>query len=317
MTITAISFSSQPVSSGTSVTVNLNVVTNDATDKVSIALLNTSFTLIAFSPQLSLTPSFTASYTFDQINTPAMVNGDYFVRAFDGPGNIPFTTYSNQFTIGTVAPPVVVNNSTAGCALLGALLPPTYTGPISGAVVSGSATSFPLSATGTAPFAYGLTGTIPPGVSISGASLVYNGTAIPAGSYPFNIVTTSPGSPTVDTDAFTLTVTSSSTPPTYSGPAQINLPVNGATALQVQGSSPIQYTLTSAPAGITINAATGVITSSGTAPGIYSVTVTAINGAGTLTIPLSIEIGSSIVYKLARLNGKLVRISGKILRIRV
>ena len=87
--------------------------------------------------------------------------------------------------------------------------PPTITSANNFSCVTGTGGSFPLTATGTSPITWSLSGTVPAGVSISGSTLVVAST-VPAGDYSFVIVASNVAQSDV-TQQFTLNVTAADT----------------------------------------------------------------------------------------------------------
>jgi hypothetical protein len=152
--------------------------------------------------------------------------------------------------------------------------------------VSGSAiTPLAISASdssSTATLSYSDGGTLPPGLSIAAGSGVINGTPTTAGAYPVTI--------TVDDNAgysaqasFTWTITNTVTVTNpgdqtdVSGAAITSLPV---VASDSSSTATLAYSASGLPAGLSIDAGSGVINGIPTTAGTYPVTVTVNDNAG-------------------------------------
>ena len=121
-------------------------------------------------------------------------------------GNYPIVANGAVAPAGDNYNAIVYNN---GTLTVTAPVPPTITSANSFSCVTGIGGSFPLTATGTSPITFSLSGTVPAGVSISGSTLVVAG-SVPTGDYSFVIV----ASNATQSDAsqqFTLNMTAADT----------------------------------------------------------------------------------------------------------
>lgn len=133
---------------------------------------------------------------------------------------------------------------------------------------------------GVAPYTYTAAGNLPPGLTLGASNGVLSGTPTAGGSYSFSITATdnSAGTAATITEQYTLQV---------SAPLSV-LPVSGA-ILQAQAATPFQQQLSSTggiapyqysvsgalPAGITLDASSGVLAGTPTESGSFALTVTA------------------------------------------
>ena len=160
-------------------------------------------------------------------------------------------------------------------------VPPSITSANSMAVVSGTASAFTVTASGTAPISYSLTGA-PAGVTINSSTGVISIAATTAvGSHTFTITASNNASPAA-TMKFTLTVNAAPVPPgiTSANNTAVVSGTGGTFTVTTTGTTPISYSLTGAPAGVTINSTTGVISiAATTAVGSHAFTITASNNA--------------------------------------
>jgi len=175
------------------------------------------------------------------------------------------------------------------------ITPPTITSASNTTMVSGTASTFQVTATGTAPISYSLTGA-PTGVTINSTSgLISIGAAVAVGVHSFT-VTASNGALTNAAQAFTLTVNAA---PGISGPTALTLTAGyGATstdAFTATGSPAPTVTKTSGNAAITWNSGTKKLDiAAGLTAGIYPVEIKASNGVGTdATITFTLTVNAA------------------------
>ncbi|MCL1952723.1 MAG: putative Ig domain-containing protein, partial [Oscillospiraceae bacterium] len=180
------------------------------------------------------------------------------------------------------------------CAGMGLLYPlifgsgavsvaPAITSAAGTTVVSGTGGTFQVTATGTAPITYSLTGTVPAGVSINSASgLITIAPAVTAGPYSFTVNAANGTAPNA-AQAFTLTVSAAPVTPvaptiTSGNSYACTAGTGGSFALTATGTTPISWSLSgSVPAGVTVSG--GMLNVASTvAAGTYSFTVHAANG---------------------------------------
>jgi len=157
--------------------------------------------------------------------------------------------------------------------------PPTITSAASVSFVTGTGGSFPLTAAGTAPITFGLSGTVPAGVSVSGSSLVVAAAVAPA-TYNFTVTATNGTSPDA-TQAFTLTVTAAPVPPTITSAASASFVTGtgGSFPLTATGTTPITFGLSgTVPVGVSISGSSLVVAST-VAAGDYNFVIVASNAA--------------------------------------
>ena len=125
------------------------------------------------------------------------------------------------------------------------------------------------------------TGTLPTGVTLNGATGVLSGT--PAlgtnGTYPITLKAANGTAPDA-TQAFTLTV-GNFVPPTITSASSATFTINTAGTFTVTATGspvPTFSEMGALPAGVTLNASTGVLSGTPTSGGSYPITITATNG---------------------------------------
>ncbi|MDA5280200.1 putative Ig domain-containing protein [Streptomyces sp. Isolate_45] len=135
---------------------------------------------------------------------------------------------------------------------------------------------------GTAPYTWSATG-LPAGLSIASTTGTVSGTPTAAGTHSVTVTATdSAGKKGSASFTWTITTTGSGNP-TLTGPGNQNLYVGRPVNLPLTvtgGSAPYTFTATNLPTGLTINAATGVISGTPTGWGFRNVTLTVTDAAG-------------------------------------
>jgi hypothetical protein len=159
---------------------------------------------------------------------------------------------------GTSGPPVVAN-------------PGNRTGTV------GVATSLQMSATGgTPPYTWSASG-LPAGLTINPSSGLISGTPTTAATYNVTVTATGGGSGSTSFQW----VISAPGGPVVTNPGNRTGTVGVATSLQMSatgGTPPYTWSATGLPAGLTINASSGLISGTPTTAATYNVTVTATGG---------------------------------------
>ncbi len=163
--------------------------------------------------------------------------------------------------------------------------PPTLTGPASplpGGTVGAAYPTTTFTATGTTPITWSVTGTLPPGMTLSSGG-VYSGTPTTAGTYSFTVSASNAGG--TDSDPYSHTISPAAAPPVITGPAS-PLPAGAvgvpypSTTFTASGTTPITWSVTGTlPPGMTLSSA-GVYSGTPTTAGTFSFTVNATNSVG-------------------------------------
>ncbi|MER5950337.1 putative Ig domain-containing protein [Streptomyces sp. NPDC001904] len=135
---------------------------------------------------------------------------------------------------------------------------------------------------GTAPYTWTATG-LPAGLGIAASTGTVSGTPTTAGTSPVTLIATDSAGKKGST-SFTWTVTASgTTSPTLTNPGNQNAYLNRPFSLGLKatgGTTPYTFTASGLPAGLTLNASTGVISGTPTAWGFRSTTLTVTDASG-------------------------------------
>jgi len=201
-----------------------------------------------------------------------------------GEGTQEFTLTVDAAPVGPVAPEITSENHTT--------------------VTSGTGGTFQVTATGNpSTFVYSLTGA-PAGVSIGSSNGVIAITAaVAVGSHTFTITASNGVAPDA-TQSFTLIVNAAPVGPvaptiTSANSTRVTSGTGGTFQVTATGSPTIVYSLTGAPAGVSIEPSTGVITVATTvAVGSHTFTITASNGVApnaTQSFTLTVTSGNVVV----------------------
>ncbi len=171
-------------------------------------------------------------------------------------------------------------NRTSSAAFTWAIaVPVVVTNPGARTGTTGVAVSVPMTAVGGAtPYKWSATG-LPAGLSINATSGIVTGAPTTAGSSTVTVTATDTANRT-NSAAFTWAVALATT---VTNPDTQNSTIGGAVAVTITatgGTTPYAWTATGLPAGLSINATSGIVTGTPTTAGSSTVTVTATDAAG-------------------------------------
>ena len=149
--------------------------------------------------------------------------------------------------------------------------------------------SFTPTATGTSPITWSASG-LPSGLSVNSSTGVISGIPTTAGTYSITLTATNAyGS---DSKTLTLTVSAAGVKPSISTTSltdgQANLSYSF--TLAATGTSPITWSVSGLPSGLSVNSSTGVISGTPRTAGTYRPSITARNAYGTDTKTLTLTI---------------------------
>jgi len=202
-----------------------------------------------------------------------------YTLTYSAPSSTTLTlTWSQVAGSGNVSMSGVALSAVAGNT------PPTLATPAAQSTVQGTAVTLNLTASDADSDALTFTATgLPAGLGINAATGAITGTPTAAGSSAV-AVTVSDGKGGTASANFNWTVTAANRPPTVTTPAAQNTTQGAAVTLGVAATDPdgnaLAYSATGLPAGLGINAATGVISGTPTTAGISTATVTVSDGRG-------------------------------------
>lgn len=161
---------------------------------------------------------------------------------------------------------------------------PVVNGPFTTSAVVGSGFGYTVTASGN-PTSFGATG-LPAGLSINTTSGLIAGTMSTAGTFSIGLSATN----SAGTGAATLTLTSSYGPPSITSPTSAQATVGLPFSYQITAANaPTGFGAAGLPAGLSVNAATGLINGVPTTYGTSNVQVSATNPAGTAVRTVAIS----------------------------
>ncbi|MGH8047114.1 MAG: beta strand repeat-containing protein, partial [Chthoniobacterales bacterium] len=165
--------------------------------------------------------------------------------------------------------------------------PPVISSSATASGMVGNAFSYQITASNS-PTSYGVTGTLPAGLTLNTSTGEISGTPSATGTANVTISATNAGG----TGTASLAITIVPQPPVISSAATASGTQGVAFSYQITASnSPTSYGVTGTlPAGLTLNTSTGAITGTPSATGTSNVTISATNAGGTGTASLAITI---------------------------
>jgi hypothetical protein len=273
-----LTFSSQTVTVGTGGTANVTLTLAPGTAPAG----GITVTLVSDATNVATVPQ-NVSIPQNQSTATVTVSG-----AVAGTAHITATS-----SVGGIASGSMTVNVVTGLAI-------TTTSPLPSGTTN-SAYSTPVTATGgTTPYTWSATG-LPAGLTINASTGVISGTPTAAGTSIANVTVKDSTSTQLSASAsLSITIvpplTITTTSPLPNG--VVNVAYGGATVAATGGTTPYIWSATGLPAGLTINAATGVISGTPTSQGTSTASVT-VKDAGnpqlTTSASLSITIGTTPV----------------------
>jgi len=272
-------------------------ITTQPASQTVAAGTNVTFTVVATG-----TPS-AFTYTWLKGTTP-LVNGGNVSGATTASltlSNVSTSDAASYFvTVSNGVSPNATSSPAATLAITASAAPVITTQPASQAVATGTNVTFTVVATGT-PSAFTYTWLKGPtplvnGGNVSGAttaSLTLSNVGTSDAASYFVTVSNGVSPNATSSPAATLAITASAAPVITSPPAATGTGGAAFTYTIANTGSATSFTATGLPAGLTLNAATGVISGTPTATGTFVVALGATNSAGTGTSQLTLTIAAS------------------------
>jgi large repetitive protein len=198
---------------------------------------------------------------------------------FNGTSTISGTpTATGSFPITVSATNATSTTNQVTTITIGSVIPVVNSLPNANGT-SGQAFSYQITATNL-PTSFGVTGTLPTGVSVNAATGLISGTPVVASSTVFNVTLNATNS--AGTGSLPLAISVSLNAPAVTSAGTASGTVGQAFSYQITGTDfPTSYAATGLPAGLLLNTNTGLISGTPTVQGTFNATVSAINGAGT------------------------------------
>jgi uncharacterized delta-60 repeat protein len=186
----------------------------------------------------------------------------------------------------TEEPSFIHINSLGGVPIIGS--------PLIASGTQGEAFSYQIVASGQ-PTSYGAIG-LPDGLSVNTASGLISGVPTVAGT--FNVDLSASNGEGTGHATLVLTIASTLAPPVITSPTTATATVGALFTYQITATnSPTSFGASGLPAGLTVNTSTGLISGTPTGAGVFSVTLSATNSAGTgmATLTLTINPAAPVV----------------------
>ena len=256
------------------VTQNFTLTVSTVSVPPAITSANSTSAVYGTSGTFDVTATGTTPIAYSLTGEPAGVS----INSSTGRITIAATTAAGDHTFTITASNGYTPNATQTFTLTVNVVP-AITSANNISLVYGTSRTFQVTATGTTPIAYSLSGE-PAGVTMDGSGLITIPATIAVGTHPFTITASNVAASNV-TQNFTLTVTAVPVAPTITSANTTTVfsGTGGTFQVVATGTTPITYSLTGEPAGVSIGSTTGRITIAGTvATGTYDFTITASNG---------------------------------------
>ncbi|MBQ7169601.1 MAG: putative Ig domain-containing protein [Synergistaceae bacterium] len=240
---------------------------------------------------VTLKASGTASIAWSAENLPAGLSLNTITGAITGTPSAA-GTYS---TVITATNSYGSDSKTYTLTVSAAGVKPTITTASLPGGQAGKSYSTTITAEGTTPITWTASG-LPAGLSLNTSSGTLSGTPTRAGSYRVTI--TARNSYGNNAKTFTLTIEAAGVIPTITASSLADGKEGSAYSqtLTATGTAPITWAVTSGtlPAGLSLNASTGMISGTPTSSGAYTFTVTAANEYGTASKSFTVNITASL-----------------------
>jgi len=176
-----------------------------------------------------------------------------------------------------------------------AAAPPVITSATTASGVVGTAFSYQIAATNS-PTSYGATG-LPTWLSVNTSSGLLSGTPTSSGTSTVSLSATNGGG----TGNATLTITVAVASPVITSAATANGTLGTAFSYQIVATnSPTSFGASGLPAGLSVNASSGLISGTPTSAGTSTVTLTATNSGGSGHATLTLTIGTVVPISSAQ-----------------
>ncbi len=237
----------------------------------------------------TITASGTTPITFNALPLPAGLSIDSSSGKISGTPAAAGTTsvtLSAHNTAGAATPQTLV------LTIAPAPVAPTITSTLSAGGTAGTAFSYTITATGTAPITFGAS-PLPAGLSVNATTGAISGTPTATGTTNVTLSATNTAG-AAPAKTLVITVSAATVAPTITNTVLSASDTVGAPfsyTITATGTSPITFGAAPLPTGLSINTATGSISGTPTASGTTSVALSASNAAGvapTKTLTLTI-----------------------------
>jgi hypothetical protein len=301
--------SSTGLISGTPTTAGTSTVSLSATNSGGSGTATLTVTIAAGPPVITSAGTVSATagspftYQITATNAPTSYDATGLPAGLSvntGTGLIAGTPTAPGTSTVTLSATNSAGSGTATLTLTVAQAPPVVTSTTTANGTVGVAFTYQITATNI-PTSYGASG-LPAGLAVNTGTGLISGTPTAAGTSTVTVIATN----STGSGNATLTLTVTPPPPVVTSATTASGTVGTAFTYQITATNtPTSYSATGLPAGLLVNAGTGLISGTPTAAGTWTVTVRATNtgGTGTATLALTIALAPPVITGAATASG--------------
>ncbi|RLS26123.1 MAG: hypothetical protein DWH74_00215 [Planctomycetota bacterium] len=228
-----------------------------------------------------------------QVGTKWVVSPVAWTSTIPAGGSVTFGYNANSGTTYKIPAAFLINGTAVGGTTGGgSAVAPVISSAATASGTVGTAFSYQIVASGS-PTSYSATG-LPAGLTVNTTSGVISGTPTAAATSAVTLKATNATGSATKTLTITVAAAPAVTAPVISSPGTASGTLGAAFSYQIVASgSPTSYSATGLPAGLTVNATSGVISGTPTAAATSAVTLKATNATGSATKTLTITVAAA------------------------
>ena len=278
-------------------------------NSIATAFLNFSSTTAAPVITSALTASGTVNAAFTYLIAASNVPTSF--NATNLPAGLTVSTQTGAISgtplaAGSTSVAISATNSsgtdtrTLAVTIAAAVTPPVISSATTTNGTSGAAFTYQIVASGS-PTSYGISGTLPNGITLNTATGLLSGTPAQTGTFNVQVQATNIGGTT--SRALAITIAAPVTPvPAITSATTASVDAGNLFNYRIQASGATSYGAQSLPTGLTVDSSTGVITGRVSLARTYQITLLAINATGTGYATLTLEVRGNSSFAPANDN---------------